>query len=171
MTSDQKMTIWLSLLGGAGLALVLWGLLAWLDGWPGPIPDAGERIALVLKLSVLPAGFLLVVVQVVALTRLITGAIDPLTDAPSTWRRVDMRVLANTVEQTLIFIPLLLAFAMVIKADESAWLTALPIAFVLARIVFWVGYRISPMGRAPGMAAGFFINLGMLGFVVIRFFG
>jgi len=165
------MTIWLSLLGGAGLALVLWSLLAWLDGWPGPVPDPGERIVLVLKLSVLPAGFLLVVVQAVALTRLVTGAIDPLTDVPSNWRRVDMRVLANTVEQTLIFLPLLLAFAMVIKADESAWLTALPVAFVLARIVFWVGYRISPMGRAPGMAAGFFINLGMLGFVVIRFFG
>ena len=83
MTPDQKKTIWLSLLGGAGLALVLWALLAVLGGWPGPVPDPGERIALVLKLSVLPAGFLLVVVQVVALTRLITGAIDPLADAPS----------------------------------------------------------------------------------------
>ena len=171
MTSTQKITLWLSALGGAGLALVLWGLLAWLDGWPGPVPDAGERIGLALKLSVLPAGFLLVVVQVVALTRLITGAIDPLTDTPSTWRRVDMRVLANTVEQTLIFLPLYLAVVMVIKADESPWLTALPVVFVLARIAFWVGYRISPMGRAPGMAAGFIINLGMLGFVVVRFLG
>ncbi len=165
------MTLWLSALGGAGLALVLWGLLAWLDGWPGPIPDAGERIGLALKFAVLPAGFLLVVVQVVALTRLITGAIDPLTDEPTTWRRVDMRVLANTVEQTLIFLPLYLAVVMVIKADESPWLTALPVAFVLARIAFWVGYRVSPMGRAPGMAAGFFINLGMLGFVIARFLG
>ncbi len=171
MTSDQKRTIVLSTIGGAGLALVLWGLLAWLDGWPGPIPDAGERIGLALKLAVLPAGFLLVVVQVVALTRLITGAIDPLTDAPTAWRRIDMRVLANTVEQTLIFLPLYLAVVMVIKADESPWLTALPVVFVLARIAFWVGYRISPMGRAPGMAAGFFINLGMLGFVIARFLG
>ena len=54
MTSAQKMTLWLSALGGAGLALVLWGLLVWLDGWPGPIPDAGERIGLALKLAVLP---------------------------------------------------------------------------------------------------------------------
>ena len=120
MTSAQKMTLWLSALGGAGLALVLWGLLVWLDGWPGPIPDAGERIGLALKLAVLP---------------------------------------------------LYLAVGMVIKADESPWLTVLPVAFVLARIAFWVGYRISPMGRAPGMAAGFFINLGMLGFVIARFLG
>ncbi|MAN80464.1 MAG: hypothetical protein CMM77_04295 [Rhodospirillaceae bacterium] len=171
MTSDQKMTLWLSAFGAAGLALVLWGLLAWLDGWPGPIPDAGERIGLALKFAVLPAGFLLAVVQVVALTRLITGAIDPLADDAPRWRRTDMRVLANTVEQTLIFLPLYLATTMVIKADESAWLTALPVAFVLARIAFWIGYRIGPMGRAPGMAAGFFINLGMLGFVIARFLG
>jgi len=170
MTSDQKQTLRLSALGGAGLALVLWALLAWLDGYPGPLPDPAERIALVLKLAVLPAGFLLAAVQVVALTRLITGAIDPLADDAPAWRRVDMRVLANTVEQTLIFIPLLMAAAMVVRADETAWLIALPVAFVLARCAFWIGYRIRPMGRAPGMAAGFFINLGMLGFVVARFF-
>lgn len=171
MTSDQKSTIWLSLFGGVGLALALWGLLVALDGYPGAIPDPGERIALVLKLLVLPAGFLLVVVHVVALTRLITGAIDPLTDDASAWRRVDMRVLGNTVEQTLIFMPLLLAAAMMVRADETPWLIALPVAFVLARVAFWIGYRIGPMGRAPGMAAGFFINLGLLGFVVARILG
>lgn len=171
MTDVQNRTVLLSLLGAVGLASMLWGLLIWLDGWPGPIPDAGERIGLALKLSVLPAGFLVVVVQVVALARLITGAIDPLADDAPRWRRVDMRVLANTVEQTLIFLPLYLATTMVIKADESAWLTALPVVFVLARAMFWIGYRISPMARAPGMAAGFFLNLGMLGFVVVRFLG
>ncbi|PIW25706.1 MAG: hypothetical protein COW30_18725 [Rhodospirillales bacterium CG15_BIG_FIL_POST_REV_8_21_14_020_66_15] len=171
MTPDQKQTLRLSALGGAGLALVLWGLLVWLDGYPGPLPDPGERIALVLKLCVLPAGFLLVVVHAVALARLLTGAVDPLTDAPPEWRKVDMRVLANTVEQTVIFIPLLLAATMIVRADETAWLVALPVAFVLARCAFWIGYRVSPMGRAPGMAAGFFINLGLLGFVVVRFFG
>ena len=172
MTSDQKKTIWFSILGGAGLAFVVWVVLTWLDGYPGAVPDPGERVGIALKLAVLPAAFLLIVVQVVALSRLVTGAIDPQTDGePPRWRRVDMRVLMNTVEQTLIFIPLLLATAMVIRADESPWLIALPIAFVLARSVFWVGYRISPMGRAPGMAAGFFINLGMLGFVVTRFLG
>jgi uncharacterized membrane protein YecN with MAPEG domain len=171
MTDVQKRIVLLSLIGAAGLFAVLWGLLVWLDGYPGPLPDAGERVGLALKLCVLPAGFLLVAVQAVALTRLVTGAVDPLTDAPSDWRRVDMRVLANTVEQTLIFIPLLLAFAMVIKADESAWLIALPVAFVLARIVFWIGYRISALGRSPGMSAGFFLNIGMLVFVVTRFLG
>lgn len=171
MTTDQKKTIWLSILGGAGLAVVLWLALTWLDGYPGAIPDPGERVGIALKLAVLPAGFLLIVVQVVALSRLVTGAVDPLTDGePPRWRQVDMRVLMNTVEQSLIFIPLLLATAMVIRADESPWLIVLPIAFVLARSAFWIGYRISPMGRAPGMAAGFYINLGMLVLIIARIF-
>ena len=44
-------------------------------------------------------------------------------------------------------------------------------AFVLGRIVFWIGYRHSTLGRAPGMSTAFYINLGMLGFVLARFLG
>ena len=171
MTSVHKSIVVLSLIGAAGLAVILWGLLAWLDGWPGPIPDAGERIQLALKLAVGPVAFLVVVVQTVALCRLLTGAVDPLDDDAPRWRRVDMRVLSNTVEQTLIFLPLFLATAIVIRADESAWLPALAMAFVLGRIVFWIGYRQSTLSRAPGMSTAFYINLGMLGFVVARFLG
>jgi hypothetical protein len=172
MTPDQKTTIVLSALGALGLAVVLWVMLMALSGYPGAIPDPGERVELALKMAVLPAVFLLVVVQTVALSRLLTGAIDPLTDQdPPRWRRVDLRVLMNTVEQTLIFLPLLLAAAMLFRADETPWIVALPTAFVAARAAFWAGYRISPMGRAPGMAAGFFINLGLLSFVVVRFLG
>ena len=125
MSSVQKRIVVLSLVGAAGLAVVLWGMLAWLDGWPGPIPDAGERIQLALKLAVGPVAFLVVIVQTVALCRLLTGAVDPMDDDAPRWRRVDMRVLSNTVEQTLIFLPLFLATAMVIRADESPWLPAL----------------------------------------------
>jgi hypothetical protein len=36
------------------------------------------------------------------------------------------------------------------------------IVFVLARIVFWIGYRKDPLLRAPGMAATAYLNLGGL---------
>ena len=169
MSSTQKQIVLLSALGGVGLTLVVWALLLWLGGYPGPIPEPGERVSLALRMAVGPAAFLLLIVQWVALSRFLTGAVDPLADEPPRWRAVDMRVLLNTLEQTLIFIPLLLATAMVVRADETAWLIALPIAFVLARILFWIGYRYATLSRAPGMAAGFFINIGMLGFVVVRF--
>lgn len=171
MSSDQKQSLVLGLLGIVGAAALSWAVLVMLDGWPGPIPDPGERIALALKLAVLPAGFMAVVVLWVSAGRFLTGAFDPLTDTPGRGRAVDMRVLANTVEQTLIFLPLFLAFAMVVGPDESAWLTAAPVVFTLARVVFWIGYRIGPVARAPGMAAGFLVNLGLLAIVVARMVG
>ena len=171
MTSDQRKTLILSSLGLALFGLFFLGLLFWLDGWPGPMPDPAARIVLALKFCVLPAGFLLLVIQVVALTRLVTGASDALHDSPPRWRAVDMRVLANTVEQTLAFLPLYIAMAMVLKADESALIAALPITFTAARVVFWIGYRIGTFARAPGMAAGFVLNLGLLAFVVVRVLG
>jgi len=33
---------------------------------------------------------------------------------------------------------------------------------VTARAVFWVGYRINPLYRAPGMAATAYMNFGMI---------
>lgn len=160
--------------GNAGIAaagLLLFALVHFLDGWPGVLPDPGERVALALKFSVLPAGFVLLVIQVIALTRFLTENVNAIDDRPTRWRAVDMRVLANTVEQTLVFLPVYLASSLVLRADETAFLAALPITFVAARLAFWIGYRISDLGRAPGMAAGFALNLTLLGFVVVRFLG
>lgn len=35
------------------------------------------------------------------------------------------------------------------------------ITFVIARIVFWVGYRIHPLYRAPGFSSVAYMNLFM----------
>ena len=40
---------------------------------------------------------------------------------------------------------------------------AAAIVFVVARLVFWIGYRIDPLYRAPGFAATAYLNLGLLG--------
>jgi hypothetical protein len=41
---------------------------------------------------------------------------------------------------------------------------------VIARCVFWAGYRMDPLFRAPGMAATAYLNLGMILFVVYWIF-
>jgi len=160
--------------GTAGIAAaggLFWAMLRVLDGWPGAMPDPGERVALALKFAVLPAGFVLLVVLVIALTRFLTGNVNAIDDKPARWRAVDMRVLSNSVEQTVVFLPVYVAAALVLRADETALLAALPVTFVAARLGFWIGYRVSDLGRAPGMAAGFAVNLALLGFVVVRFLG
>jgi hypothetical protein len=34
--------------------------------------------------------------------------------------------------------------------------------FVFMRIIFWIGYRINPLYRAPGFSSTAYLNLGML---------
>lgn len=42
------------------------------------------------------------------------------------------------------------------------------IVFVVARFAFWIGYRVHPLYRAPGMSATAYLNLGMILYVLFR---
>jgi hypothetical protein len=39
---------------------------------------------------------------------------------------------------------------------------AATIAFIVARMAFWIGYRIDPLYRAFGMGATGYLNVGLL---------
>jgi uncharacterized membrane protein YecN with MAPEG domain len=43
---------------------------------------------------------------------------------------------------------------------QAVWACA--IVFIVARSAFWLGYRINPLYRAPGMSATAYMNLGMI---------
>jgi uncharacterized membrane protein YecN with MAPEG domain len=43
---------------------------------------------------------------------------------------------------------------------------ACAVVFVIARLVFWIGYRIHPLYRAPGMSGTAYLNLGMILYVL-----
>ena len=45
-------------------------------------------------------------------------------------------------------------------------LWACAIVFMIARLVFWFGYRRHPLFRAPGMSATAYLNLGMILYVL-----
>ncbi len=38
---------------------------------------------------------------------------------------------------------------------------AVAITFVISRVIFWIGYRIHPLYRAPGFASTAYMNLFM----------
>jgi hypothetical protein len=48
---------------------------------------------------------------------------------------------------------------------------AVVVVFVVARIAFWVGYRIYPLYRAFGMAATGYLNVGILAFALWNILG
>ncbi|HEX6398371.1 MAG TPA: hypothetical protein VFZ95_13175 [Steroidobacteraceae bacterium] len=43
---------------------------------------------------------------------------------------------------------------------------ACAIVFMVARLPFWIGYRMHPLLRAPGMSATAYLNLGMILYVI-----
>lgn len=69
---------------------------------------------------------------------------------------IDQRVLVNTIEQALLA---LLLWPVVAFVLGGAVVLALGAGFALARLVFWVGYHISPPLRALGFAATFYPTL------------
>ena len=42
--------------------------------------------------------------------------------------------------------------------------------FIVARAVFWLGYRLNPLYRAPGMSATAYMNLGMILYLLFHIF-
>ena len=53
-----------------------------------------------------------------------------------------------------------------LTAEQMRAIPAVVIVFILARVAFWVGYRIHPLYRAFGMAATGYLNVCILAFAL-----
>ena len=165
---------YLSSLAGVVIGTVLaWGLLFafWPVIEPGVEPGvqgAGERLALAAGLLVWPALMLLVMVFAVALTRLATAAFDPLNDPESSFQRRAQRALTNSVEQTAIFAPALLSAAVLADPVDIRFAGVMTALYCAARGLFWAGYVINPLYRAPGMIMTLNINVAVVAYAVYR---
>jgi uncharacterized MAPEG superfamily protein len=160
----------LSSLAGVVIGTALaWGLLFafWPPAAPGVQGD-GERLVLAAGLLVWPALLLLVMVFAVAFTRFVTAAFDPLNDPESSFQRRAQRALTNSVEQTAIFVPALLAAAVLGDPADIRFAGGMTALFCVARGLFWVGYVINSLYRAPGMVMTLNINVAVVVYAVYR---
>ena len=156
--------------GGVVIGTALaWGLL--FAYWPPPssrVDSAGDRLALAAGLLVWPSLVLLVMVFAVALTRLASAAFDPLNDPESWFQRRAQRALTNSVEQTTIFVPALLAAAVLADPADVRFAGVMTALFCAGRILFWAGYVVNPYYRAPGMIMTLNINIAVVAYAVYR---
>ena len=75
------------------------------------------------------------------------GILPPAMQGPAEFERI-LRVQANTVEHLVLFLPSLWMFSLYVS---SFWGGILGLLWVIARIVYIIGYRRSTPGRMPGM--------------------
>jgi hypothetical protein len=153
-----------SLLGsaiGIMVAMALWFGLARILPL-GAAAGMPLRIGLAVA-ALLPAVSVLDLMIVVQMgLRVRAGALDPLSGRDGRLLQVNQRVLTNTVEQLAGFAPSLLAVAAGAPPVWMPSIVAAGIVFAVARLVFWAGYMLGPLWRAPGMAASFAINVATL---------
>lgn len=142
-------------------------MLAWQALVPMLRPDpSGSSMAVRLGLAcaaLLPACAALALMLLAQMAlRFTAAAIDPLAGRETRALLRNQRVIANTLEQFAVFAPALLALAAGTTAARMAEVTAAGAVFAGARLLFWFGYLVAPVGRAFGMAGTLVVTLGTL---------
>jgi hypothetical protein len=165
MRAEQKIVAVGAASGVAGMALAVWGLTLAL-----PVPAVGdalaERLAYALRINVVALVPFFIMVITVANARFLSDAIDPTRNAESATMKIDGRVVDNTLQQNFVFALASLAVSTILPPRYLQMVLACAIVFVVARFLFWFGYRLNPLYRAPGMSATAYLNLGMILYVL-----
>ncbi len=155
-------------LAAAAATMIAFLLLASVVAPPVGIADPGARMAFWARLVLWPALLLFAMIFGVVAARGQAQAFNPIDDPESRFQRVGQRVLANSVEQTLVFVPALAALVASLPLPDLGAAVVATGLFVLGRLLFWAGYLVHPFWRAPGMAMTLAVNLIVLGWAVLR---
>src|SRR3954468_18754746 len=165
MTKEQKIVAAGAATGVLTMAVSVWILTRLL---PAPeIGDAlGERLAYALLANVIALVPFFIMLITVGNARFLSDAIDPTRRAESRSMEIDGRVADNTLQQNFVFVASSLALSTLVPLHSVQVVWACAIVFVVARAVFWLGYRLNPLYRAPGMAATAYLNLGIILYIL-----
>lgn len=169
MKPEQKVVAVGAASGVLAMALSVWILTKVL---PAPTIDdvAAQRMAYALHANIVAIVPFFVMLATVGNSRFLGDAIDPTRHAESRSIEIDGRVAENTLQQNFVFAVATLALSTVVPLHNLQVVWACAIVFVVARSVFWLGYRINPLYRAPGMSATAYMNLGMILYVLFQVF-
>lgn len=165
MKPEQKIVAIGAASGVIGMVLTVW-LLSTLLPAPVGIDTTADRLAYALRINLVAVLPLFCMIISIANSRFLSDAIDPTRKAENQRQIVDGRVADNTLQQNFVFVIASLTLAIFIPATHLQVVWACAIVFVIARLVFWIGYRIHPLYRAPGMSGTAYLNLGIILYVL-----
>jgi len=161
MTKDQK-TVAIGAASGVIIMALLVIFLSKSIAAPLISDTPGDRLGFALPWAAFGALPLFVMLAAVGNARFLSEAIDPTLGKESQAMIVNGRVADNTLQQYVLFLVGMLGLAVTLPIDRLSIVAAVAITFVVFRILFWIGYRIKPLYRAPGFSSIAYMNLGML---------
>jgi hypothetical protein len=157
---------------GAASGIVAMMLAVWILTLALPAPriadELGARLAYALGANVFALLPFFVMLITVGNSRFLSEAIDPTRHAESRSMEIDGRVADNTLQQNFVFAVASLALSAMVPLAYLQVVWACAIWFVTARALFWLGYRINPLYRAPGMSGTAYMNLFLILYVLYR---
>lgn len=155
---------------GIGLTVAVIGVLYWIVPPLRGVETQVDRLVVALRCAGVAALPLLAGIHAIASQRGKSEAIDPLAGAGTESRalQVHIRYTQNTLEQLVLFVIVLLALSTYLDGESIRLLPVLTGAFVVGRVLFWVGYLIHPLYRSPGVVFGFLINGLSLIYILYR---
>ena len=157
MNKDQTTVALGAAAGVIGMVALVWAIKT---VWPQPhVTDAnGDRLAYAARWAVVAVLPLFFMIAAVGNARFASEAIDPTAGREDHKLVVNGRVADNTTQQFLLFLTGLTALSVSVPIGWISIIPALAITFVICRIVFWIGYRIHPLYRAPGFSSTAYMN-------------
>ncbi|MGL4489473.1 MAG: MAPEG family protein [Rhizobiaceae bacterium] len=81
---------------------------------------------------------------------------------------ITLRYVTNTTEQLLLFALACLCAFHVDEPPAAKLLPVMAIWFLIARAMFYIGYRMTPVARSIGFAATFHPTIALFGFILFR---
>jgi hypothetical protein len=160
VTKDQKIVAIGAASGIAGMVILVW-VISTLMPQPQVIDAPGNRLAYAARWSVVAVLPLFAMLVAVGNARFLSEAIDPTLGKESQSMVVDGRVADNTLQQFVCFLVGITALSVSVPIGWISVIPGVAITFVICRIVFWIGYRIHPLYRAPGFSSTAYMNLFM----------
>jgi len=160
MTKVQRTVAIGAASGIAGMVILVWMILMWMPA-PHVVDAPGNRLAYAARWSVVAVLPLFAMLAAVGNARFLGEAIDPTLGKESQKMVVDGRVADNTLQQFVCFLVGIMALSVSVPIGWISVVPAVAITFVICRIVFWIGYRIHPLYRAPGFSSTAYMNAFM----------
>ncbi len=164
MRHEQKIVAIGAASGVVGMALSVWALTLVLPS-PG-IETLAQRLGYALRINVVALVPFFVMLITIGNSRFLSDAIDPTLRAETPVQQIDGSVADNTLQQNFVFALASLALSTVVDGKHLQVIWACAIVFMIARLLFWFGYRMHPLLRAPGMSATAYLNLGMILYIL-----